>query len=230
MSSDLDTFDDANPYAPPRAAIGPLVDTGGEVWRDGDILVMTPNAALPARCVQCNAPANGEPRRRQFYWRPLLSRVSRTVGYGLLFLPVYLPAAWKGAVAKVPLAALLSDSPLIPAFIFLVLGRLGVEAAKVSVGLCALHERKQGYLFLGRFAVGLIGVALLVGSTFAPRHSDLSVLAYRAGWAVLIVVAIHAFYVARVLRPQRITKQYVRLRGACPAFLAALPAYPVTSS
>ncbi|MCC4608123.1 hypothetical protein LL967_09600 [Xanthomonas campestris pv. zinniae] len=44
----------------------PPVD--GDVWREGDVLVCTPGATLPPRCVKCNAPADIPPRRYIFHW------------------------------------------------------------------------------------------------------------------------------------------------------------------
>ncbi|CAD1786298.1 MULTISPECIES: hypothetical protein [Xanthomonas] len=40
----------------------------GAVWREGDVLVCTPGADLPPRCVKCNAPADTSPRRYIFHW------------------------------------------------------------------------------------------------------------------------------------------------------------------
>ncbi|PPT75621.1 hypothetical protein XaplCFBP3122_12760 [Xanthomonas arboricola pv. populi] len=40
----------------------------GAVWREGDVLVCTPGADLPPRCVKCNAPADDLPRRYIFHW------------------------------------------------------------------------------------------------------------------------------------------------------------------
>ena len=55
-----------NPYAPPRAALGPG-DRGG-VWRLGKSVVMHLGAELPHRCVKCNAPAEEPNKERTLYW------------------------------------------------------------------------------------------------------------------------------------------------------------------
>lgn len=45
----------------------------GGVWRDKSTLVMTKEAALPDRCVKCNAPAKGLRLKRKFSWHhPIL--------------------------------------------------------------------------------------------------------------------------------------------------------------
>jgi ribosomal protein L40E len=63
-------------YAPPPPAglvledgyvMPPPPSTGG-VWCDKSTLVMTKDAALPDRCVKCNAPANGLRLKRKLSW------------------------------------------------------------------------------------------------------------------------------------------------------------------
>ena len=45
----------------------------GGIWRDKKTLVMAKEAALPDRCVKCNAPANGLRLKRKFSWHhPIL--------------------------------------------------------------------------------------------------------------------------------------------------------------
>jgi hypothetical protein len=64
--------DELNPYAPPRAEVT-LEPTGTGVWRDGTLLLMTRTAQLPARCLKCNAPADGGTLRRKLSWHhPLI--------------------------------------------------------------------------------------------------------------------------------------------------------------
>jgi hypothetical protein len=45
-----------------------LTPAQGAVWREGDVLVCTPGADLPPRCVKCNAPVDDSPRRYIFHW------------------------------------------------------------------------------------------------------------------------------------------------------------------
>ncbi|PWU15656.1 MAG: hypothetical protein C5B50_15115 [Verrucomicrobia bacterium] len=47
--------------APPPTLAGPA-------WRSGKQMVLRSEAALPDRCVRCNAPANGFRLRRKLYW------------------------------------------------------------------------------------------------------------------------------------------------------------------
>ncbi|WDM67630.1 hypothetical protein [Xanthomonas cucurbitae] len=52
-------------HEPPTLYLTPV---RGDVWREGDVLVCTPGANLPPRCVKCNAPADMPPRRYIFHW------------------------------------------------------------------------------------------------------------------------------------------------------------------
>lgn len=66
-------MDDLNPYAPSRASLsatGPISmdDAAPSVWRDGDVLIKSMDAAMPARCVKCNGPADPPTKNRKIYW------------------------------------------------------------------------------------------------------------------------------------------------------------------
>jgi hypothetical protein len=64
-----------NPYAAP-AESSAFVPTAGEpggegVWRDdGGLIVIAQGAQLPARCVKCNRPSEGQGVKRKLYWHP----------------------------------------------------------------------------------------------------------------------------------------------------------------
>jgi hypothetical protein len=60
-----------NPYAPPQARItarASALDDGSQVWREGDLVVLTPSGDLPPRCVKCNADAEHPVKERTVYW------------------------------------------------------------------------------------------------------------------------------------------------------------------
>ena len=63
-------MDKHNPYAPSRASLKQLDSPGdsSEVRRDGKWLVMPVDAALPPRCVKCNAEPLEPTKRRTVYW------------------------------------------------------------------------------------------------------------------------------------------------------------------
>ena len=64
---------------PPPPSTG-LYPQGG-VWRDKSTLVMSKDAALPDRCVKCNAPTNGLRLKRTLYWH-------NPIFYVLIFLGI----------------------------------------------------------------------------------------------------------------------------------------------
>lgn len=57
-----------NPYAPPQARVSAYVSDGSEVWREGELAVLTPSGELPPRCVKCNADAEQPVKERTVYW------------------------------------------------------------------------------------------------------------------------------------------------------------------
>ena len=60
-----------NPYAPPSTPPGGIGNRLAEgVWRDGKIVVCSPNASFPDRCVKCNQPAAGYRLKRKLTWHP----------------------------------------------------------------------------------------------------------------------------------------------------------------
>lgn len=64
-------MDKHNPYAPSRASLaGAAVapDDGSGTWRHGPILILSPDATLPHRCVRCNDPAAEPTKTRKVYW------------------------------------------------------------------------------------------------------------------------------------------------------------------
>lgn len=63
-----------NPFAPSRATLDAAADAPNElrgdqgVWREGRVIVLSPDAALPRRCVKCNQPAHEPTQTRKVYW------------------------------------------------------------------------------------------------------------------------------------------------------------------
>ena len=43
-------------------------EPGGGVWREGDVLVVKKDAALPDRCVRCNGRADGAMLKQKYQW------------------------------------------------------------------------------------------------------------------------------------------------------------------
>ncbi len=83
-----------NPYAPSTASLGARtapadVTSDVSVWRDGKTVVALQDAALPPRCVKCNAPADQPTKERTLYWVHPAVYLLFFVG-GLIVLIVYL--------------------------------------------------------------------------------------------------------------------------------------------
>lgn len=59
-----------NPYAPSRATLEGTTrdEAAGGAWRELGVLVLTPGAPLPPRCVKCNAAADEPTKPRRVYW------------------------------------------------------------------------------------------------------------------------------------------------------------------
>jgi hypothetical protein len=70
-------MEDMNPYAAPQSDLPfkALADKSRSVWRDGDLLVMREKAALPNRCIECNAPQTRPLNLRLDYAGPTRSFV-----------------------------------------------------------------------------------------------------------------------------------------------------------
>lgn len=60
-----------NPYAPPQARVvarAVVNDDASAIRREGNTVVLAPNAELPPRCVRCNADAAEPIKQRTLYW------------------------------------------------------------------------------------------------------------------------------------------------------------------
>ena len=140
-------LNELNPYAPPAADVDSLQLEPGAYWRDGDALVLSRGAvaALPDRCVRCNAPAQGFKLKRTVYWHPpalyllivvsaliyvvvaLIVRKSVKIELGLC--PTHRRRRWLGV-------ALLFAGVLVPLALGLLHERLG--AAVLPLALLAM--------------------------------------------------------------------------------------------
>ena len=81
-----------NPYAAPKAKLEEAV-AEGSVWREGNLVRVDREAALPPRCVVCNLPADTRVRRR-LYTSPLAWRLGAFVTpFVLMWLVILLQAS-----------------------------------------------------------------------------------------------------------------------------------------
>jgi hypothetical protein len=107
---------------------------GGRVWRDGRHVVLAPGAAMPPRCVKCNAPAVLPSRQRTVYWHhwgfyfiillniliyavvALIVRKRARIDPGLCARhkrrrAIWIGVGWAGVVAAIAAIAWSSDPP-----------------------------------------------------------------------------------------------------------------------
>ena len=154
------------------------------VWRDGPTLVVRKETVLPPRCVKCNAPAEGRPIRKMYYWhQPLL--------YLLIFAGV-----------------------LIYAIVALIVRESGV----VHVNLCPKHRSQRVWSMLAAWLLVPTGLVCLIAG--AANESGLIAI---SGLIALIGGIVFAF-LAQLLRPSKIDRFYVWLKGVHNDYLAQFPA------
>lgn len=178
-------MDDENPYASPQPdsqrALREL-QIGSGPWRDGDVLVMLKEEALPPRCVQCNEPTAFVLKQTLNWLRP----------FTYLFLPTGLG--------------------------FLVAALILGHAAEVHVGLCEVHRLRRRIARVVQWALWLSAIGLFaVGATAEHR------LFHALGLLLVPVALVYGMFGARIVRPQRIDREFAWLKGVCPQYLAGLP-------
>jgi hypothetical protein len=92
-------FDD-NPYAAPKAEVlspDRHLESPGEAWREGNMLVVRKGAELPDRCLKCNAPAEGFRFSRLLSWHRPIWFVLFLISPAIYVL-VYFLIRWRGRV------------------------------------------------------------------------------------------------------------------------------------
>jgi hypothetical protein len=194
---------DANPYTSPENCEEVSLATAADVeqwvrglYRKGNQLVMHKMARLPDRCVKTNKPAGGRRVCRHFVWVHPLVWLS---------LPL-------GGVPFLILAPLLRKESII----YVALSEDWLNNRR--------HARKIGWW------LGLIGAAIAVPFYAILASTDGQSL-WAAGPLALSVAAtlgaiIYSSMASYMVRPVRITDDYVWLKGVHPDYLADLPPWP----
>jgi hypothetical protein len=194
---------DVNPYTSPDNSedviLAQVVDgpqSTAGLYRKGDQLVMHKNAYLPARCVKSNQPVEGRRLQRNLSWY-----------HPLLYL------------------ALLA-SPLV----FIILAYVLRKQATVYLGLSEPWFCKRRLAILIAWMMGVLGVVIMVASIVIV--SDPQGRTPWVGWGILLGIvvilaaAIYGSAASQMVRPVRITDDYIWLKGVHPDFLADLPPWP----
>jgi len=160
-------------------------EPGAGLWREGDVLVVKKDAALPDRCVRCNGRADGAMLKQSYQWHnPAL----------------YILAPF--------------------ALLIYVLVALAIrKTATLHVGICREHltARKRS-----RLGSALLAIAGVVSLFLAIEGGSLF------GWGGLLLLlggAVWGTIGTRLLSVQGIDDHFVRLKGAHPGYLSALPAW-----
>src|SRR5215212_10847358 len=75
---------DAAGPVPVLPYLTPMTAAEQGVWREGKVLVVAKETVLPPTCVKCNAPSDGRPIRKKFWWHHPAWLLLILVPYGLL--------------------------------------------------------------------------------------------------------------------------------------------------
>ena len=167
-------------------------------------------AALPDRCVVCNASASGYRLSGKLYWSPHAWRL------GAVAAPFAATAF--GIWLKVSLLVM-SFWPL--AIVLLIAHAFVRKSLKVELGVCPRHRRLRNILR----ALSIACLALAGASV--PLFGETYTLAYLLLWASvagLLALAIVQSYVgAQAIRLKELTAEHAWLSGTGAAFRGELP-------
>jgi hypothetical protein len=179
------------PYATPAQYYAPM-----GVSREGNLIVLPRDTALPPRCVKCN-----EPRALQFasdktlYWH-----------HPALFLLILFP----GLVIYMIVAFIVRKSTSTRAF----LCEKHLRQRRTNILIGAVIATVGLALLFGSIVVS-------VDDDF-HRYRDLPPMLFLGGLGVLIIALIWAVATVRMVRAKKIDDRYVWLAGAGPEFLDSL--------
>jgi len=167
---------------------------GVGVWREGNLLVATKDAVFPPRCIKCNAPVNGPPIKRTYYY--------------------YWHTPWLALLILVQLFIY-----IIVALIVRKSGRVQIYVCDrhrarrrwllISAWLSLLASIAS---FIG---AGIVSDNRAIADTVTP-------LLVILGIALILAALILGFSLSRQLWPTRIDDRQLWLRGAGREFLSTL--------
>jgi hypothetical protein len=184
-----------NPYAPPEAELQAFVDPS-VVWCNDNLIVMRKGAALPGRCILCNAVAEtGKPRR-------------------ILYLNVWLQ------IVMLLLFLAFNVLALIPIIIVSLIFR---KTARVGIPVCGEHRRKRLWITIATVTLLAASIGFGVMAARIPLYQG---PIFTVAALIFIVAFVLAIIRGQLLKAKKIDKETVILKGAKPPFLDALPQYP----
>ena len=197
-----------NPYEAPKAKLEEVLPAG-TLWRDGNLVRMARDSALPERCVVCNEAA--------------AQRVARTVYWS--------SAAWRSFSALAPFAMVLAgvalDQPILAALfwpmllVLLVIHFIIRKKLKLELPVCERHRRHRNILRALSVAA-LLGTGLILVNLGA----DLWPLLVAAVALIIALALVQSYIGVQAVSLRRLDAQHAWLGGTGKAFRQALPELP----
>lgn len=199
-----------NPYAAPKAKLEEAV-AEGSVWREGNLVRVDREGALPARCVVCNVPAETRVKRR-LYTSPLAWRLGAFAApFVLMFLGIALQATM--------LLMLFWPSVIVLLVVHLFVRRKFVLEAPI----CARHARLRSVLLV----LSILLVCAVIALPFSWAGTQAMVTGLWACVAALILLAlVQSIAGVQAVRLKRLSAEYAWLGGTGKPFREALPELP----
>jgi len=166
----------------------------GNIWADGKMIVMRREARLPPICIKTGQSlSDDQVETRRLTWYP--SWVT------LLFLAGGIPGLFAVWATH--------------------------QSAEVGIGISDEVKRKRKRMIRMAWCVGIAGVALMVLPWFFERFLPDEIAFYDlcvfGGFLMIGLAMFFGGVNSRILRPSKIDKQFIWLKGAHPELLAELP-------
>jgi len=115
---------------------------------------------------------------------------------------------------------------LISLWVYVIVALIVREKADIQVGLCRERIVRRRWAIAGAWLAFVSGIVMIIAGIANSQPGNSAWILSIVGLVVLLAGAIVGATLARVVAPVRITKEYVWLKGAHPAYLAALPEFP----
>ena len=170
-----------------------VVDPDSWLWRDGTTLVMHKEAILPNRCVKSGATVSERGILREYTWHP-------------------------------PAIAILILAGILP---YVLVSLIVSKRAKIVVPLSKTERKRRAIGIAIGWLIGLSGLGVVVLILVAIGNTQLSIRAAIAGLflgaSMIVFGMMFGQAKAAILKPTKISKKHVWLKGVHPSILDGLP-------
>lgn len=174
------------------------------MWRDGKLVRVDRDGALPGRCVACNEPAAAHVSRT-LYWSPRAWRYSFLLPFALLF---------GGVAFRVPVLTLAFwPALLLLAFIHVIVRKKLV----LPLGVCERH-RWQRRMLRALSIASVVGLLLVL-------YSSITLLAIFIP-TVMVLAVVQSFVGVQAVSLKKLDAEHAWLGGTGRSFREALPEVP----